>query len=112
MFDGENKNVALPKKEFAEYVLKREPNFDDFDFSAFRCSRQFGEDSSPLSRYKTPNTTPILCPNLANIFANELFTAILNDELETLSESSTFYHTRLRFITPVFGNHFGNILTS
>ena len=34
----ENKtvNVALSKKKFAKYVLEREPNFDDFDFSAFR----------------------------------------------------------------------------
>jgi len=36
VFDSENRNVALPKKKFAEYVLNREPNFDDFDFSAFR----------------------------------------------------------------------------
>jgi RNA-directed DNA polymerase len=36
VFDSENRNVALPKKKFAEYVLNREPNFDDFDFLAFR----------------------------------------------------------------------------
>ena len=36
VFDGENKNVALSKKNFAKYVLNHEPNFDDFDFSAFR----------------------------------------------------------------------------
>lgn len=29
-------NLALPKKKFAKYVLEREPNFDDFDFTNFR----------------------------------------------------------------------------
>lgn len=36
VFDSENRDVALPKKKFAEYILNREPNFNDFDFSAFR----------------------------------------------------------------------------
>jgi len=36
VFDSKNINVALPKRKFAEYALNREPNFDDFNFSAFR----------------------------------------------------------------------------
>lgn len=35
VFNKENKNVALPKKKFAQYVLNRAKNFDDFDFSSF-----------------------------------------------------------------------------
>jgi RNA-directed DNA polymerase len=35
VYNNENKNVALPKKKFAKYVLDREPNFDDFDFTGF-----------------------------------------------------------------------------
>lgn len=31
----DNSNVALPKSKFAEYILRNEKNFDDFDFSAF-----------------------------------------------------------------------------
>jgi RNA-directed DNA polymerase len=30
-------NVALPKDDFADYVLKKEVGFDDFDFSQFRA---------------------------------------------------------------------------
>jgi RNA-directed DNA polymerase len=36
VFNEENKNVALPKKKFAQYVLDRVNNFDDFDFTSFR----------------------------------------------------------------------------
>ena len=35
VYNGEDKNVALPKKKFAKYVLEREHNFDDFDFTNF-----------------------------------------------------------------------------
>ena len=35
VYNPENKNVALPKKKFAKYVLEREPNFNNFDFTNF-----------------------------------------------------------------------------
>jgi hypothetical protein len=35
VFDNNEKNVALSKKKFAQYVLNRTQNFDDFDFSSF-----------------------------------------------------------------------------
>ena len=34
-FENKTRNIALPKKKFAKYVLEREPNFDDFDFTNF-----------------------------------------------------------------------------
>jgi len=36
VFDKESINVALPKNDFAEFVLNRKQNFDDFDFSGFK----------------------------------------------------------------------------
>lgn len=36
VFDGSDINVALPKNQFAEYVLDQAEGFDDFDFGAFR----------------------------------------------------------------------------
>jgi RNA-directed DNA polymerase len=33
--ENKTRNIALPKKKFAKYVLEREPNFDDFDFTNF-----------------------------------------------------------------------------
>lgn len=35
VFDSRNKNVALPKEAFANYVLSGATNFDDFDVSQF-----------------------------------------------------------------------------
>ena len=35
VFDGRCKNVALPKNDFAEYVLTGKDNFNDFDVSSF-----------------------------------------------------------------------------
>lgn len=35
VYDENNQKVALPKKKFAEYVLKHEPNFHNFDFTSF-----------------------------------------------------------------------------
>jgi len=33
--ENKTRNLALPKKKFAKYVLEREPNFDNFDFTNF-----------------------------------------------------------------------------
>lgn len=35
VFSGNNENAALPKNDFAEYVLGQADGFDDFDFSEF-----------------------------------------------------------------------------
>lgn len=35
VYNTERKNVALPKADFAEYVLNKEKDFDNFDFSEF-----------------------------------------------------------------------------
>lgn len=36
VFNAANENVALPKSDFADYVLNRAPGFDRFDVSEFR----------------------------------------------------------------------------
>lgn len=36
-FDKPDKNVALPKKDFATYILKKDQNFENFNFSAFKA---------------------------------------------------------------------------
>jgi RNA-directed DNA polymerase len=36
VYDEADKNVALSKNTFADYVVKRESRFDDFDFTSFR----------------------------------------------------------------------------
>jgi RNA-directed DNA polymerase len=36
VFDGHNKNVALPKSQFADYILLQEEGFNDFDVSEFQ----------------------------------------------------------------------------
>jgi hypothetical protein len=37
VYDENDKNVALSKNQFAENILNREDNFDDFDVEAFRA---------------------------------------------------------------------------
>ena len=36
VYDETDSNVALSKNDFADYVVKREPGFEDFDFTPFR----------------------------------------------------------------------------
>jgi RNA-directed DNA polymerase len=35
VFNSDDENVALPKDDFADYVLKQVPGFDDLDHSEF-----------------------------------------------------------------------------
>ena len=35
MFDSNDKNVALSKDDFANYILQESDNFNDFDFKPF-----------------------------------------------------------------------------
>jgi RNA-directed DNA polymerase len=35
VFDSQSNNVALPKNDFARFILEREPEFSDMDFSEF-----------------------------------------------------------------------------
>jgi RNA-directed DNA polymerase len=37
VFNAENRNIALPKSDFADYVLKQKSGFDNLDFSAFKA---------------------------------------------------------------------------
>lgn len=50
VYDETDKNVALSKSAFADYVLKRESGFDDFDFSAFRHIFEIIQEIQVLSR--------------------------------------------------------------
>jgi hypothetical protein len=36
VFDGDNKNVALPKSQFADYIRKLQESFNDFEVSEFQ----------------------------------------------------------------------------
>ena len=35
VYNQGSENIALPKNDFANYILNKESNFDDFDFSEF-----------------------------------------------------------------------------
>ena len=36
VFDKHHKNVALPKSQFADYILQQQERFNDFDISEFQ----------------------------------------------------------------------------
>lgn len=50
VYDETDKNVALSKNTFADYVVKREPGYDDFDFKSFRQIFQIIEEIQNLSK--------------------------------------------------------------
>ncbi len=52
VFDAADSPVALSKNDFADYVVKREPGFDDFDFTSFRQIFQIIEEIQNLSKFQ------------------------------------------------------------
>lgn len=50
VYDETDNNVALSKNTFADYVVKREPGYDDFDFKSFRQIFQIIEEIQNLSK--------------------------------------------------------------
>ena len=50
VYDETDSNVALSKNDFADYVVKREPGFEDFDFTPFRRIFEIIEEIQELSK--------------------------------------------------------------
>ena len=52
VFNDEHEDIALPKNDFADYVLSSAPGFDDFSFA------EFGKIFEVVSTIVTESTRP------------------------------------------------------